>query len=101
MPKKSCSTEADIARAVLLIAFQEPTGIATFNKMRANLPSVIDLSDEDLAPSLTRNGEKLWEQQIRNIKSHYEADGNFIFEGYLEHVPYKGYRITEKGRKNL
>jgi len=101
MPKSGRSTEADIARAILLIANQDPNGIATFKKIRALLPSVMDLSTEDRASSLTRNGEKLWEQQIRNIKSHFEAEGNFIFEGYLQHIPYKGYQITEKGRKKF
>jgi hypothetical protein len=40
----------------------------------------------------------MWEQKIRNIKSHYEAAGNFIYEGYLEHVRGAGYRVTAKGK---
>jgi hypothetical protein len=41
----------------------------------------------------------MWEQKVRNIKSHSEAPGNFICEGYLEHVPDVGHRVTEAGKK--
>jgi hypothetical protein len=41
----------------------------------------------DLAPSLTRTGEAIWEQQVRNITSHKKSPGNAIYEGRLVAVP--------------
>ena len=55
----------------------------------------------ELHPSLTRKNEAIWEQQIRNIRSHHNASENFIQKGYLKHVPKVDYRITNKGRKYL
>lgn len=98
MPRK---TETEIAVAVMKIAAQQPDQIATFKKCRHQIPNIITLDPEDRAPSPTRSGEQMWEQQIRNIRSHHEADGNYIKEGYLEHIPDTGYKITEKGQKLL
>jgi hypothetical protein len=41
----------------------------------------------------------MWEQEVRNIKSHFESPSNYIYEGYLEHVPGVGYRVTDRGLK--
>lgn len=43
----------------------------------------------------------MWHQLIRNIKSHYNAEGNFIAEGYLKHVPKRGYQVTSAGVEYL
>lgn len=43
----------------------------------------------------------MWEQQMRNIKSHDKEDDNFIFKGLLIHVPRVGYKITDLGRRFL
>lgn len=94
-------TESQIALAVLQIASGEPDGIATFDRLREKIPKYLDLSSEDRAPSETREGEELWEQQIRNIKSHYKTEGNILCEGLAAHVPDAGYRITDAGRRHL
>jgi hypothetical protein len=94
-------TENEIAHAVLQIAATQPNGIATFPRMKREVPNHVSLSARDRRKSVTRPNEEVWEQRIRNIKSHSKSEGNYICEGYLEHVPRSGYRITDKGRRLL
>ncbi|WP_176342517.1 hypothetical protein [Oceanibaculum nanhaiense] len=101
MPRGVRATENEIAFAVLQIAASQPNGVATFPRMKRDVPNYINLSDEDRQRSITRPNEEIWEQLIRNIKSHYQTQGNYICEGYLEHVPKSGYRITDEGRRYL
>ena len=95
------ASENDVALAILQIAKAQPNKICTFNQARSNVGNYINLSANDLAMSLTRPGEPLWHQQIRNIQSHHDADGNFINSGYLMHVPDRGYKITDLGENYL
>jgi len=95
------TTEEKIAFAVLQIAGTQPNGIASHRRIRAELPKVVNLDTADLAPSHTRNGEEMWHQIVRNIKSHDKTAGNYIYEGLLESVPRVGYRITPAGRQRL
>jgi hypothetical protein len=69
--------------------------------MKREIPNHLALSAADQQISQTRPNEELWEQLIRNIKSHSNQEGNYIYEGYLEHVPRVGYRITPAGRQHL
>lgn len=94
-------TEEEVARLVVEIASEQRDGIARFSRIRREVPQRYRLSSADLARSVTRPNEAMWEQKMRNIKSHYESPGNFIYEGYLQHVRGVGYRVTEKGRKIL
>jgi hypothetical protein len=98
MPRVS---EDEIALAVMQIATTRPDGLVTFKRAYQEIPNIIKLGPSDLAQSLTRRREKMWQQQVRNIKSHSEAVGNFIERGLLEHVSHVGYRITEAGRPYL
>lgn len=91
------ATENEVAWAVCVIASGQANGICTFNRARAEVPNHIKLGPGDNAPSQTRVGEPMWHQLIRNIKSHHDADGNYIHDGYLEHVPRRGYRVTAAG----
>jgi hypothetical protein len=63
-------------------------------------PKFLDLSPADRATSKTRPKEELWEQLVRNITSHHDADGNFVHDGYLERID-GGLKITDAGRKYL
>lgn len=94
-------TENEVALAVLKIAVTKPNDICTFDDARAEVPDHIALSADDMQESDTRPGEQMWHQQIRNIQSHHDADGNFIREGMLEHVPGEGYRATVTGKAYL
>lgn len=90
-----------IAKAVIEIASNQKNGIATFRRLYSDIPKHIALSAGDLAPSKTRNGEPMWHQIVRNIKSHYNIEGNAIYEGWLEHIPRVGYKVTARGRARV
>lgn len=91
-------TEAELAETVLRILAAEPSGKAAFSTLIAAIPKYIKLTEADLVPSETRPNEAVWEQRVRNIKSHKNADGNYINSGYLAEVE-GGLAITDAGRK--
>lgn len=95
------TNEHEISAATLRIAGMQANGVATFRRLRAEIPSQISLTSADWEPSTTRNGEPMWHQLVRNIKSHFMIEGNYIAEGLLEHVPRVGYKITHAGRHRL
>ena len=94
-------TESEVALAVMRIAADRPNHLCTFNRARNEVPNYLNLSEADLAPSETRAGEPMWHQIIRNIQSHHGAEGNFINDGLLTHVPRQGYRVTQAGLNRL
>ena len=98
MPNDS---EERISKGVLRIAAANPKGVATFRKCRADIPAVVNLNAAELAPSMTRAGEPMWHQIVRNIKSHDKEASNYIALGRLEHIPRVGYQITAGGRAYL
>ena len=73
-------TEPQIGKAVLKILADRPGGTATIEQLKKALPDFVDLTDEDRKPSETRRGEEMWEQQLRNLVSHRDAEGNIIAE---------------------
>jgi hypothetical protein len=95
------ATENDVALAVLQIAAAQSNGICTFNRARSEVPKYVNFAAADLKGSVTRPGEPMWHQLIRNIKSHYNVEGNYIAEGYLQHVPKRGYQATPAGVARL
>ena len=95
------ATEQDIARGVMIIAAQQPNGLATYNRCRRAIPNIVQLNAANHAASLTRPGEPMWHQIVRNIKSHDIAGTNYIAQGWLEHINRIGYRITAAGRAHL
>ncbi len=90
--------EEEMAKLALVIAAGQAGGIVTYDDLRLRVPSMITLDAADLAPSLVRNGEPMWHQIFRNIKSHSNVPGNAIFDGRLQHIPDIGYQITQHGR---
>ena len=92
-------TENAVAFAIVQIAKTRPDGVVTFYRAKREVPLHLHLSAGDRARSQTRLNEEMWQQLIRNIKSHHDAAGNYICEGYLTHVPRVGYRITDAGRR--
>lgn len=76
-------TEAEIADLVEAILADRPNEEATIAELVDEIPNRVALSAEDLAPSPTRNGEAIWEQQVRNITSHKASPGNAIHDGKL------------------
>jgi hypothetical protein len=93
--------EPEIALAVMRIANAQSNGVASYSRLRKDIPSYVPLMPDDLRISATRPREPMWHQIFRNIKSHFVEDGNAISEGLLEHVRRVGYRITPKGQSYL
>jgi hypothetical protein len=96
-PRVEKATETDIAFGVLVIAAFQPDGIATFQRLRIELPIHIRLSNFDVAESVMRPNEENWIQTLRCIRKNRHRPGNFIHEGYLIHIPHVGFRITSLG----
>ena len=84
--------ENDIAQGVVQIAAAN-RGLCTYKRAYVEIPNYVNLSAANLAPSVTRPGEPMWHQLVRNIKSHHATPGNFICEGKLVHVPGVGFKI--------
>ncbi len=102
MPSKRANrvTERDVSLAVSKVLATKDTGEAYVAELVQRLPDYLDLSTADREQSQTRPNEQMWEQQVRNITSHYKAARNFVKKGYLERIP-NGLRITDTGRRFL
>ena len=95
------TSEAEISQVVLRILSDTDGGDASLGYLRKRIPILIKLSGDDTAQSDTRPNEQMWEQRLRNIKSHHGTPGNYIAEGYLL-APSRGrLRITDAGRKRI
>jgi hypothetical protein len=95
MPRVS---EKRVGIAVLKILANRPNGEATVEALKAELPKHIALSADDQIGSTTRTNEELWEQQVRNLKSHEKTAGNIFNDGFVEMVARGTWRITAAGR---
>lgn len=95
------TSEFEISEAVLRILSATHGGEATLGYLRKRLPDILKFSADDMVQSGKRPNEQMWEQRLRNIKSHYKMAGNYIADGYLA-APSRGrLRITEAGRKKV
>lgn len=92
------TTESEFSEIVLKILLDFQNGEASYAELIEEIPSRITLTPSDLAQSDTRENEAVWEQRVRNITSHKDANGNYINDGFLEPIK-GGLRITELGRK--
>ena len=92
-------TEHEVGKAVLRILASCPNGQATVTKLKLQLPNHIKLSAEDQVGSETRTNEEIWEQQVRNLKSHSATPGNIFHEGYVTQVTPGVWQITNAGRR--
>ena len=91
--------ERDIALGVMQIAASQANGVCTFRRAYAEIPNYVKLSQANVAASITRPGEPMWHQIVRNIKSHDATSSvNFIADGLLIHIPRVGYKLTPPGR---
>jgi hypothetical protein len=97
MPKIS---EHAIGEAALEVLALSPGGTATIRELKERIPNHVNLSQEDLKSSQTRNGEQMWEQQVRNLVSHRATEGNIIAEGLATHSPGR-LTITQAGQTHV
>lgn len=86
MGQASRVREAEIAKAVDNYLY-DAGGTATIGQIRRALPYYITLTEADRAPSSTRPGEEIWEQQVRNIICHRDSEGNPVKEGAFIYSP--------------
>jgi hypothetical protein len=99
MPDSSgITTENEIAEIVLRIFVTRSRGTASYRELVSEIPKLMNLTAKDRELSLTRPDEEVWEQRVRNIRSHRKSEGNYINDGYLAAIP-RGLEITELGRK--
>ena len=86
MAQTSRMREAEIASAVNTYLY-DAGGTATIGQIRRALRHYIELNDNDRRPSMTRPGEEVWEQQVRNIVCHRDSEGNPIKLGDILYSP--------------
>lgn len=91
-------TEAEVGKAVLHILDEYVE--ASISTLKRELPKHLRLSDADRRASITRPGEQMWEQQVRNLVSHRATAGNVICEG-LVHYRQHRLAITDRGRAKI
>lgn len=95
------TSEPKLGLAMMQVMANEPKGEATVRTLIKKVPNHINLTDEDRLPSDTRPGEEMWEQRVRNTKSHDKTPGNVIGEGYVRHVSRGRYGLTDAGWLHL
>lgn len=83
------TSEVEIAEAIIAY-LRTAGGRATIREIINALPDRLPLTREDMRKSDTRPGERLWEQRVRNIRSHRNT-----MEGRLLHVD-SGFRLGKK-----
>ena len=93
--------ERKLGLAVMQVLASRPNHLATVRVLIKYVPDFITLSDEDRLPSHKRPGEEMWEQRVRNLKSHSTSEGNVIAEGYVKHVKRATYQLTDAGVLHL
>lgn len=89
--------EAEVNRVVLEILAGQPNGRATVKTIRAEVPNHVRLTSGDQTDSITRENEELWEQQVRNLKSHENVPGNVFHEGLVRWVRRGVWELTDAG----
>ena|SRR5437016_12645803 len=95
------TSEPALGAAVMQVLAGQPNYTATVRTLIKNVPSHVQLTLEDHLPSGTRPGEEMWEQRVRNLKSHDIAGGNVISDGLVERIGRGTYRLTATGRHHL
>lgn len=81
------TTEQELAEAVVKFLRQHPKGAASYREIAREISNYITLTQADQMQSESRPAEELWEQRLRNITSHKNAEGNYIHEGRLKEIP--------------
>lgn len=94
------TTEAEFALAICNYLSKSSKGWAGLSDIYRHLTYMFPLTPADKEPSGSRDNEAMWEQQVRNIISHRDSEGNFIHDGYLLYER-ATLEITDRGRSLL
>lgn len=95
------TSERGLGLAVLQVLASRPGGEADVRTLLRYIPDYINLTAEDHEPSGSRPGEEMWEQRVRNLKSHDKSAGNVIGAGFVVRVGRGRYRLSDAGRGHL
>ena len=95
------TSERKLGLAVMQVLASRPENKAHVRTLIKNVPSYVTLTDDDRKPSGTRPNEEIWEQRVRNLKSHDKSEGNVIKEGYVTHIGRGMYQLTAGGVLHL
>jgi hypothetical protein len=88
--------ESEARILVLKIAAVHENHTASTTTIKANVPQFYPLSDRDLARSITRPAERLWQQIVGNVKVHHAAQASIFSRGLAERTA-DGVRVTANG----
>lgn len=88
--------EADARLIALQIAAKRPGHEATTTQIKDGVGDYWEFTPADLAPSPTRNGERVWQQIVGNVVSHQETNTSLFKRGLAERTE-DGLRVTEAG----
>lgn len=95
------TTEAELGLAVMRVLLSEPRHEATVRTLIREVPKYVELTAEDREMSNKRPNEEMWEQRVRNLKSHDNTPVNVIGEGFVARVSRSIYQLTDAGRSQL
>jgi len=92
-PKRNCASGCQLPREDA----QRLCRYAGY-KPSSHLHYPFTAADKEASP--TRTNERVWEQQVRNIVSQRDVEGDYIREGLLAYNP-GGLSITDAGRAHI
>ena len=95
------TSEGQLGLAVMQVLAEYPNYEATVRTLIKNVPNHMKLTANDQLQSVTRPNEELWEQRVRNLKSHSGTPGNVIAEGFVLSLGRGRYRLTPAGLSHL
>ena len=95
------TSEPDLGLAVMKVLATETGNSASVRTLVKRASEYIKLTDEDRIPSTTRPNELVWEQRVRNLKSHDKTEGNVIKDGFVRHTGRGRYKLTDSGILHL
>ena len=93
--------ERKLGLAVMQVLASRQGHKAHVRTLIRRVPDYIALTEEDQEQSETRPNEEVWEQRVRNLKSHDKSEGNVINDGYVNHIGRGMYQLTEGGILHL
>jgi hypothetical protein len=95
------TSEPVLGLAVMKVLAGQLNGEGTVRTLIRGVPNFVKLTAEDQKPSQKRPNEEMWEQRVRNLKSHDKTPGNVLAEGFVHHVRRGRYGLTKAGWLHL
>ena len=93
--------ERKLGMAVMQVLASRSDHKAHVRTLIKHVPDYVSLTEDDRKQSETRPHEEVWEQRVRNLKSHDKSEGNVINDGYVKHIGRGMYQLTDGGVLHL